>query len=109
MKAIGNNNNLVYVDINYEQLSKNISFKEEKKNFFGQIKIEEGFYFLDYIISDKLPNTVFLKDDNTVYDKPYINLEYNNGRVHTIYFESDKEMILYIKREFQSSNWKYLE
>ncbi len=112
MKKLGNDNQICFVFINEETLVKNIKYYQEKK-VFGIVWREEGFYKVSsfdepLIPINGTPSNCFVSDKNMM-KKANILIEYSSGRKEKIYFNTNKEMYVYIKREFQGNNWRRFE
>lgn len=110
MKGLGNDNQIAYIQIHKEDIYPNIKYYEQVRNFWGQITVEEGFYknsthYNQLMRVNKL-NDGLVYSDKIVLEKSHIILEYSNGREEKIYFNSDKEMYVYLKREFQGNYWR---
>ena len=108
-KTIYNKNFIEYIEIFPERIADDIFYQEEKKNFFGVIKQEEG-YFLKkrYPVSpkklDKIPNGYVIKNNNDIYEKPCLVIHYINI-IQKIHFNTEKELEVYVKRNFQDDYW----
>lgn len=115
MKGLGNDNQIAYIQVNKQRVSSEITYKEQKRNFFGKIIREEGFYYLDCSYFNNLIEEVItipshiIISGKIVFEKSHVVIEYINGRDKKIYFNSEQEMIVYIKREFQGREWRIYE
>ncbi len=114
MKGLGNDNQISYIQVNIQQPCKNIRYEEEKKGLFGKIIREEGFYILkenpfynEYVKMIEIPSYILI-NGKVAIEKPHIVIEYSNNREEKIYFNTDKDMNVFIKREFQGKNWRVL-
>lgn len=117
MRGLGNNNQIVYVEVHKQSPSRDILYLKEKRNFLGNIKRKEGFYKFGTIhigdlgvhqsitFVDIIPSNIFI-NGNIALEKSHIIIEYSNGRRENMYFNSDEEMIVYVKREFQGREWR---
>lgn len=111
MKGIGNDDQISFIEVNYQKPSEYIKFYEEEFNIWGKVKRKEGFYKdLGYGL-ERIDNIPFgmVVNNKTMIVKAHINVEFSNGRVKTIYFNTDEEMNLFLKREFQGKNWRIFD
>lgn len=109
MTGIGNDNQIVYIQVNEEKICEYITHLEEKKGLFGNIIRKEGFYYTYLGINPIKLNDMpmyFTAINNKVIRKPHIIIEYSNGKDKTINFNTDKDMHLFLIREFQGRNWR---
>ncbi len=113
MKGLGNDNQIVYVQVNKQQISKSISYFDAVK-MFGITVFSEGFYrninnrSSSLVKIESIPNNFFV-NDKIMFEKANIVIEYSNGRKEKIYFNSDNDMDIYLKREFQGRWWRVIE
>lgn len=108
MKGLYNKNQIVFIKINEQKPSDDVKFYEQKRSFLGNISLEEGFYssVLGRLIKfDDILDGMFI-NQKTIIVKSNIVLEFSSGREQIIYFNSNEEMYLHIKREFQEGFWK---
>lgn len=107
-----NKKELVSIEIFLEEKSNTIYYKEEKKSWWGKIT-QSGYYEKYYSVfgewrerylGKKLPNIVNIKN-NIIFDKPYLILLFSNNKKASMMFNTDKELNLYIKRNFQNIDW----
>ncbi len=111
MRAIGNDNQICHVQINKQSVSTDIAYYDEVKSIFGNIARQEGFYYIHFSSKkplDKIPSYIFI-NGTIALEKSHIIIEYSNERRERVYFNSDEEMYLYIKREFRGTHWRIYE
>lgn len=107
MNGLGNKNQIVYIEICPQKPSDKIIYKN-KKTFLWLELISEGFHSNENNILKKVINVPegMLVNGKMMIIKAHLIIEFSSGRKITEYFNSNEEMYIYLKREFQGREWK---
>lgn len=112
-----NKKEIVSIKTFTEKINDNIVYLKGRKGFLGLFKRVEGFYRLGIIygmevgtprqniyLEDKIPDNCYQKN-NTIFYKPHVIITFSNNEEKILWFDTIKELNLYIKRNFQNIDW----
>ena len=94
---------LVSIKVHAKQESLWFSFKAFKKSFWGNTK--EGFYsilnFEDCFSKEEIQRRGYLIENNIVYNKPYVQLNFTGGISYEKKFDRKEEAIWWANKQLE--------